>query len=303
MEIFFGDVADLASLTAAFEGVHMVIHAAAGTSGGKEDCERGTLQGTRNVLDLCERRSVAKLVYISSCSVYGVADYKTNQRVTEEANLERFPGRRGDYSASKQAAEDLVRWAMGRKRFPVVILRPGTIYGPGGDLFSPMMGLSLGNKLFVVFGMGSFVLPYVYIDNVVDAIIASLRSERANNQILNIVDDHRLTKQDYLQKVIRPACPGAHVVRIPLAFLYSATAVQELLFGLLKRRPVLTRYRLLSSQRSLLYDSSKAREMLPWSSRVTADEAAEAIVRSVRGNRTEEQAPAAQRPDAARATP
>ena len=140
--------------------------------------------------------------------MYGVADCKTNQRVTEEGGLERFPGRRGDYSASKQAAEDLVRWAMGRKRFPVVVLRPGTIYGPGGDLFSPMMGLSLGNKLFVVFGMGSFVLPYVYIDNVVDAIIASLRSERANDQILNIVDNHRITKQDYLRNVIRKAFPA-----------------------------------------------------------------------------------------------
>jgi nucleoside-diphosphate-sugar epimerase/predicted dehydrogenase len=303
VEIFFGDVADLPSLAAAFEGVHMVIHAAAGTSGGKEDCERGTLQGTRNVLELCERRSIAKLVYISSCSVYGVADYKTNQRVTEEAHLERFPGRRGDYSASKQAAEDLVRWAMERKRFPVVVLRPGTIYGPGGDLFSPMMGLSLANKLFVVFGMGSFVLPYVYIDNLVDAIVASLRSERANNQILNIVDDHGLTKSDYVRTVIRRAYPDAHVIRVPLALLFGATAVQELLFGLLKRRPVLTRYRLRSSQRSVIYDSSKAREMLPWSSRVRPEEAADAIVRSLRGDPSaQEQAPAANPPDAVSAS-
>jgi nucleoside-diphosphate-sugar epimerase len=289
-------------LTAAFEGVHKVIHAAAGTSGGKADCERATLQGTRNVLDLCERRSIAKLVYISSCSVYGVADYKTNQRVTEEAHLERFPGRRGDYSASKQAAEDLVRWAMDRKRFPVVVLRPGTIYGPGGDLFSPMMGLSLGRKLFVVFGMGSFVLPYVYIDNLVDAIIAALGSDPANNQILNIVDGHGLTKKDYLEKVIRRVYPGARIVHVPLALLYGATALQELLFGLLKRRPVLTRYRLLSSQRSVVYDSSKAREMLPWSPRVTAEEAADRIVRSMGGDATGQQAPAEQPPDAARAS-
>ena len=55
MEIFFGDVADLASLTAAFEGVDMVIHAAAGTSGGKAGLRTGNAAGTRNVLDLCER--------------------------------------------------------------------------------------------------------------------------------------------------------------------------------------------------------------------------------------------------------
>ncbi len=284
VEIFFGDVADPASLAAAFDGVETVVHAAAGTSGERTDCERGTLQGTRNVLELCERRRVKKLVYISSCSVYGVADYKMGQRVTEESPLERFPHCRGDYSASKQAAEELVRWAMERKQFPVVILRPGTIYGPGGDLFSPMMGVSAAKKLFLVFGMGSFVLPYVYIDNLVDAIVAALRSERANGQIFTIVDGAELTKNVYLQKVLRPAYPGAAIVRCPLPILYGLTAVQELLFTLLRRKPVLTLYRLLSSQRSVLYDSSKAREMLPWSPRVGVDEAAAAIVHSVRGD-------------------
>ena len=127
-EIFYGDVADKASLETAFDGVAVVVHAAAGTSGNKKDSELGTLQGTRNVLDLSKNKKIRKLVYISSCSVYGVADYQANQTVTEEAALERYPEKRGDYSASKQRAEGFVVEAIEKDHLPAVILRPGTIF-------------------------------------------------------------------------------------------------------------------------------------------------------------------------------
>ena len=79
-----------------------------------------------------------------------------------------------------------------------------------------------------------------YVDNVVDAIVAALRSERANNQILTLVDGPGLTKNQYLEKVVGKVFPKAHIVRCPMAALYALTAFQELLFNLLKRRPVLT---------------------------------------------------------------
>jgi nucleoside-diphosphate-sugar epimerase len=280
VEIFYGDVADRKSLAEAFAGVELAVHAAAGTSGKKSDCDSATLQGTRNVLEFCRQNRVRKLVYISSCSVYGVADYSTSQAVTEESPLERFPFRRGEYSASKQRAEELVRTAMGCGKFPVTVLRPGTIYGPGGDLYSPMIGLSLFNKLFVVFGPGSFVLPYVYIDNLVHAIVRCLESEQADNQIFNVVDDHGITKRQYMQKIVKPAHPGARILYLPAGLLSAATGLQEALFGLLKRTPVLTRYRLLSSQRNVRYDSSKITTLLQWSPAVAFEEAAVRTVRS-----------------------
>lgn len=281
VEIFFGDVADMPSLGKAFEGVDSVIHAAAGASGRKRDCDVGTVQGTRNVLELCDVKGVKKLIYISSCSVYGTADYKTNQVVTEQAALERFPGRRGDYSASKQAAEDLVRWAMERRRFPIVILRPGTIYGPGGDLFSPMIGLSLFNKLFVVFGSGNFRLPYVFIANLVDAIVQTLESEKADNRVFNVVDNHGVTKREYMERIIKKIHPDATVVYCPLGILSAVTALQELLFGMAGRPPLLTRYRLISSQRNVEYDTSKLREILRWTPRVGFPEAADHIMNNI----------------------
>jgi predicted dehydrogenase/nucleoside-diphosphate-sugar epimerase len=273
IEIYYGDVADKGSLEKAFEGIDFVIHAAAGTSGRTRDCEIGTLQGTRNVLDLCEQRRIKKMVYISSCSVYGVADYKTDQVVTEDSSLERFPAQRGEYSASKQQAESFVIEARDKKKVPVVILRPGTIYGPGGELFTPMMGFSLFRKAFIVIGNGKFELPLVYIDNLVDAIIKSMQTDKADGQILNVVDSERMNKKQYVKRLIKVLYPKAPVFYFPFSLLYAVTWAQEVLFRTLKRNPFLTRYRLISSQRNISYDSSKIVDTLAWQPRVSVDDA------------------------------
>ena len=279
-EIYWGDVADSDSLESALDGIDVVVHAAAGTSGNEKDCSTATLSGTRNVLQLCRKKSVKKLIYISSCSVYGVADFQKDQLVGEQSPLERFPEKRGNYSASKQEAEQYVRKAMDDGDVPAVILRPGTIYGPGGDLFTPMMGFSMGNGLFIVIGNGKFILPFVYVDNVVDAVIRGIEDDRADNQIFNVVDSERITKREYVGKVIRKRYPKARVLYMPFSFLYLMTGFQEILFGIMKRNPVLTRYRLTSSQRSVLYDNSKIMKTLDWTPGVSFEKAAEVLVAS-----------------------
>lgn len=273
VEIFFGDVAVKKSLIRVFEGIDVVVHTAAGTSGSKKDSETGTIQGTQNVLELCNSKNIHKLIYISSCSVYGVADYETDQIVTEESALERFPSKRGYYSASKQQAESFVIKAMENNSLPVVILRPGTIYGPGGDLFTPMMGFSLKNKAFIVIGNGKFELPFVYIDNLVETIIKSIQSDEANNQIFNVVDSERINKKQYMQKLMKKLYPKSLIIYFPYSLFYFITWSQEVLCRILKREPFLTRYRLTSSQRNIRYDNSKIMKKLNWTPMVSFDEA------------------------------
>ena len=273
VEIFFGDVASVASLRPAFAAIDYVIHAAADTAGNEEEGQISTIQGTKNIIDLCEEFKIRKLVYISSCSVYGVADYKTGQTVTEESSLERFPLKRGAYSHSKFEAEGIVRQAIENSRFPIVCLRPGTIWGPGGEVFTPMMGFSLGRKLFAIIGPGNFILPFVYIDNLADAIIASMESTESNGKIFNVVDMDRLTKKDYTDRLLKKLYPKARYMYIPYRLLYLMVFSQEILLRLLKRKPFLTRYRLTSSQKNIVYDASRIQTELGWKAVVTRDNA------------------------------
>ena len=278
VEIFFGDVADLESLRPAFRGIDMVVHTAADTAGNERDGEWSTIRGTRNVLDLCGQGGIRKLIYISSCAVYGVADYRKGAVVGEDATLERFPEKRGFYSWSKLKADQIIAEAITKGPMPIISLRPGTIWGPGGETFTPMMGFSLGEKLFAVIGNGKFVLPFVYIDNLVEAIVRGIENQGAGGGVYNVVDTERITKREYMNKLVKKLHPGATCLYIPYSFLYSAVYIQEQLFSWMGRKPFLTRYRLNSSQKSILYDSSKLQKELGWKPSVTLEEGVNSVL-------------------------
>ncbi len=277
-DMVFGDIADAASLRSAFQGADVVVHAAAGTRGSKDETKLSTIQGTKNVINLCEEFKVAKLIYISSLSVYGVADYPENEMVTEDAPLERQSEKRGFYSWGKLEAEKVVTEAIKKDCFPITCLRPGTIFGPGGEIFTPMMGFSLGGKLFAIIGMGGFVLPFVYIDNLVDAIVAAIGKEEADGKVFNVVDPDSITKKEYVKKLLKRIYPKACFIYIPYWLIYMAVWLQEYLVKLGGRAPFLTCYRLTSSQRNVLYDASRIRNELKWKPPYTLEEAIETVI-------------------------
>ena len=271
--IFFGDVAAAESLATAFEGVEYVVHAAADTRGSEEEGNSSTVHGTKNVLALCERYKVRKLVYISTCNVYGVADYRQGQIVTEESALERFPEKRGPYSHAKLEAEQLITRAMMVGNVPIVCLRPGTIYGPGGAIYTQMIGFSLGRKFFAVIDDNRFVLPLVYVDNLVEAIMLVMKKLDCVSKIYNVVDPQKVTKRDYMEGLVKKLYPRSRTVYIPFSLFKVIVFLQEKLFEVLKRSPLLTMYRLISSQKPVVYDVSKISNDLAWQPPVAVETA------------------------------
>jgi nucleoside-diphosphate-sugar epimerase len=278
VEIAFGDLGDGASVDAAVSGIDIVVHAGAGTRGPAKECETATILGTSNVLEACRKHAARRLVYISSCNVYEVAGYAEKQVVTEQAQLERFPLRRGHYTAAKLQAEALVTEAMSRGRCPAVVLRPGTLFGPGAELFTRMMGVTFARRLFVVFGDGESELPLVHVDNVVDAIMECVRNRAAEGQVFNLVDPGPVTRKAYVERVIKPLHPRAMVVYCPMPLLRALTLVQEKLLSALGMQPLLTAYRLASSQKAVKYDTSRIERALGWRPRISFEQGAEQIV-------------------------
>ena len=277
-EIYFGDVADPESLDTIFKGVDFVIHAAADTAGDDEETERSTIQGTRNVIDVCKKNKVKKLIYISSCSVYGVADYEEGDIVTEFSSLERFPENRGAYSYGKLKAEEIIKEEMGKNDLSIVCLRPGTVYGPGGEIFTPMMGFGIGSSFFAIIGMGDFILPLVYIDNLVEAILLAIEKQESSGKIYNVVDPYKINKNKYMKMLIKRLYPKAKSIYIPYNLFYFIVYTQEALLKAMKRSPFITRYRLISSQKNIIYSSMKIKNELGWRHTVSAERAAQTIV-------------------------
>lgn len=248
----------------AVQGVEVVYHVGAAMKGGKEEFEQGTVWGTRNIVDACLRHG-AKLVYVSSMSVADHAGHATGVPVTEQSPYEPHPDRRGVYTQTKFRAEQMVLDAIRDQGLRAVVVRPGQIFGPGAEHVTPNGVIGIAGR-WIVAGNGTRMIPLVYRDDVVDALLLAERSEKAWGNVINVVDPAAVTQSDYLLWAGR--AQRLRVMRMPVWALTILAFKIEILGKLMKRDVPLTRYKIRSLKPLWPFDVTKARELLGWSPKV-----------------------------------
>lgn len=252
-----GDLGDAASVDKAVEGVDTVIHAGAVMKGTWAEHQRGTIEGTRNVVDACRKHGVARLVHISSMSVVDWAG-SDNRVVDERARIEPHPEKRGEYTRAKLEAERIVT-AAAQAGLHCVILRPGQIFGGGIPLVNGAVARNVAGR-WLVLGDGTLELPLVYIDDVVQAILAAIEKNIPRGEIIHVIDPAHLTQQE----VLAAAGGGRSVVRVPRGLVFALGKLTELPLSLVGKQSPLGSYRLKSALARLRYESDRAQALLGW---------------------------------------
>jgi 2-alkyl-3-oxoalkanoate reductase len=265
-DMCLGDLGDPDVVDAAIQGTEIVYHVGAATHGSWPDYECGTIWGTKNVVASCLRHRVRRLVYVSSLSVLSYATLPAHARVSESAQLEQFPERRGHYASSKLEAEKSVMEAARGRNLNVVILRPGNIFGPGAERVPPYGIIPMGDHWMVI-GRGDTLLPLVYVTDVVDALLKSAECTEAIGQVIHLVDPEQITQREYL-KYCQTKMPEIRVHYVPRSFLYCAAAGMQGLGALARIHVPLTIYRLRSIKPYVEFDCAAARQLLDWTPRV-----------------------------------
>lgn len=262
VEYAFGNLGDPVAVDRAVKGAEIVIHVGAAMKGGWPEHLGGTVVGTQNVIDACKKHGVKQLVHISSMSVIDWAGSVGKGSVDEAAALEPRADERGAYTRAKLEAEQKVS-AEAKAGLPCVILRPGQIFGGGIPLVNGAVARRAGGK-WLVLGDGKLELPLVYIDDVVDAIMASIDRKLVGGEVIQLIDHEHLTQQDVL------AMNGANgnVIRVPRPVVFALGKLSELPLGALGRPSPIALYRLQSALARLHYDSSRAETLLGWRPRV-----------------------------------
>lgn len=266
VEIAYGDLGDPAAVDRATEGMRLVYHVGAAMSGSAADFERGSIAGTRNVVE-ATRREGARLVYVSSLSVLHAAREGSQNPVTEDWPLEPAPDQRGLYSWAKREAERIVSRAVRDDGLLATILRPGRIFGPGAPVLPPDMKLVKGR--LIILGDGRLPLPLVYVGDVVDAMLAAAdREEVFDGSVLHLVDDEVLTQDDLAKAWVAALSPATRVAHVPLPLLQGMALGFEVLGRVIDRAPPLSRYRLASALAPLRFDCRRAAERIGWKPRI-----------------------------------
>jgi nucleoside-diphosphate-sugar epimerase len=199
-------------------------------------------------------------------SVIDWAGSAGNGPVSEAANLEPRPDERGAYTRAKLEAEQLVA-AAAAQGLPVVILRPGQIFGGGIPLINGAVARSIpsrGGGRWLILGDGKLELPLVYIDDVVDAITASITKRLIHGEVIQIIDPEHLTQED----VLGLTGSTKAILRVPRPFVFALGKLSEIPLGALGRPSPVAVYRLRSAMARLHYESDRAIKMLDWHPRV-----------------------------------
>lgn len=175
VDVITGNVEAGDSFERALAGCRYVIHAAGRFSfwGTPESFARTNVQGTQHMLDAAKRAGVERFIQVSTVAVIG--DPEPGRVVDED-----HPPRPADpYQRSKLEGERLALQFARTHGLPVIVLRPGAFYGPGGRyafnrLFieDPLKGLRIQ-----VQGGRRVIFP-AYVGDVAAGIVAALVAGR-----------------------------------------------------------------------------------------------------------------------------
>ena len=270
LQLVYGDLGNPAVVDRAMQGIETVFHVGASTKGGPFEFSSGTVWGTRNVIDACERHAVRRLVYVSSMSVLQHAGHEPGVPVNESSPYEPFPQQRGLYTQTKLEAEKMVLEAAAAQRIHAVVRRPGQIYGPGAEKIPPSGTIGIAGRWLAV-GSGNHHVPLVYIDNVVDALMLAATTDLPNGSIFQLVDPEGLMQREYVDYVRRSGRP-VRAWYVPAWFLKLAGFGAELLGKALKRSVPITPYRVRSITPLWPCDCTAAHTILGWQPRVSIQE-------------------------------
>jgi nucleoside-diphosphate-sugar epimerase len=247
-------------------GVDGVFHLAAmiGAWRAMKDYYAVNVIGTRNVCRAALEAGVHRLIHISSAMVYDMA---MGRPVTEDDLLQPL---NEPYSLTKAQGDMLVERMIREEHLPAVIIRPGTLIGPGDRLNFGRMADRVRAGKGLIIGSGNNALPFIYVTDMIQGLLLALDSEQAIGKTYNISNDQPLTQKQYLSitaQEIGVAAPRTHLPYYPL---YAAAYAAERVAILSNNRiaPIVTRHGIKLYGANNLVSIDKARRELGFAPKV-----------------------------------
>ncbi|MGI5971489.1 MAG: NAD-dependent epimerase/dehydratase family protein [Oscillospiraceae bacterium] len=272
-----GDVTKEESLNEIFSGSEdyetIVIHAAAMISISDEAAGMMydiNVNGTKNIIRLCEKHKVKRLVYVGSVDAL---PEKPGMAVITE--VDSFPAEKveGAYAKTKAEASQAVLEAS-RSGLDAVIVMPSGIIGPYDDGRNHMVQLvrSYINGKLPAGITGGY--DFVDVRDVAKGCIAAAHyGEKGECYILS----NRYCSVKHLLEYMRIAADGRKKFCVSAGFVKLLVPMFEWVGKLTKKRPLVTRFSLNLLKRPAIFSHDKATMQLKYSPRDLKDTIADTV--------------------------
>jgi UDP-glucose 4-epimerase len=215
-----GDVNDRPKLWTLLQDVDCVYHLAARVSVPESilyprEYNAVNVGGTVSLMEAMRDVGVRRVVFISSGAVYGD---QGAQPLKETAS----PNPRSPYAVSKLAAEYYVRTIGDLWGIETLSLRVFNAYGPGQHLpashppvIANFLRQAVRGGTLVVHGEGNQTRDYVFVDDVVRAMLAAATAPGINHAVINVGSGVETNVRELVRLVLEVANSKAEVIYNP----------------------------------------------------------------------------------------
>jgi nucleoside-diphosphate-sugar epimerase len=274
IEITTVDLATEDGCHEAVSGCEVVYHLAASLGGCTSSLFLNSVVPTRELVRLASESDVRRFVLVSSLGVYGPQKLARHATVDESCPVDEAPHLRDAYTYSKVVQEE-VAWQTARENhLPLVVVRPGVIFGDERGVLSHRIGLPFGNWLLRMGGRQK--IPFTYVENCAAGVVLAGLTDGVDGQVFNLVDDELPTGREIIRRY-RKSGQSLRVIRIPqIALPLLAWANEKYSDWTQEQIPkVFTRHRIAAMWKPLRYSNEKAKRLLDWSPSIDVDSAIE----------------------------
>jgi dihydroflavonol-4-reductase len=265
-ELVEGDLSDRARLSEQMAGADAVLHNAALYEVGIPDSRREALReanvkGTRNVLNACLDTKVPRVLYVSTCAVFG----NTRREVATETYARPDLEFTSYYEQTKYEAHQVALDLIENQDLPCVIAQPAGVYGPGDhSAIASTINQFLDGKLpmlpFPDFGTG-----LAHVDDIADGLALILEKGEIGEKY--ILTAGNTTMREIIETTGRIAGRKAPSRAMPTGVLKALRPIGPLVGKLMNQPPNLSE--LISSADGVTFwaDATKAKQQLGWKPR------------------------------------
>jgi NADH dehydrogenase len=207
VQIALGDLADPPSFRNAMRGVETVIHLAAAI----RDQPQGSIEelaaiATWRMVDAARRADVKRFVFFSALGA------STQSRAR--------------FLRAKALAEE----AVSDSELSTIVFAPSIIYAPG-DPFLSLLGRLAVLPLMPVMGRGRAAFQPIWVEDVADCVIASLRQASAGSERYELAGPQTLTYEEIVELVLASLDRRRRIVHVPTPLVLRGLRLLERVAG------------------------------------------------------------------------
>ena len=269
IEIVEGNLLSREDSLAAARGAAVIVHLAAGGGNSFPDAFMNSVVTTRNLLDASlEHKCLRRFVNISSFAVYTNMGKPHGRLLDESSPVEQDAGSSRDAYCFAKVKQDEIVIEYGKKfAIPYVIVRPGSVYGPGKAAITGRVGTGAFG-IYLHLG-GSNPIPLTYIDNCADAVVLAGLAKGVDGEVFNVLDDD-LPSSRRLLRLYKKYVGHFRSIYVPHAISYLFCRLWEKYSNWSEGQlpPAFNRGRWHAEWKKTRYSNDKLKTRLGWTPKV-----------------------------------